>query len=60
VLFLITLISYCALNFTGCTPFTNISGVKREMRYAVPIYLGSCGISAVLLVIFKIQEWGIL
>jgi hypothetical protein len=60
VLFLITLISYCALNFTGCTPFTNISGVKQEMRYAVPIYLAACGASAVLLMVFKLQEWGIL
>jgi hypothetical protein len=60
LLFFVTLASYLALNFTGCTPFTNISGVKKEMRFAVPAYLAACGISAVLLVIFKIQEWGLL
>jgi acetyl-CoA decarbonylase/synthase complex subunit gamma len=58
--FFTTLSSYCALNFTGCTPFTNMSGVKKEMRFAVPVYLAACGVSAILLVLFKLQEWGIL
>ncbi len=29
--------SYYALSFTGCTPFTSRSGVKREMRIALPL-----------------------
>jgi acetyl-CoA decarbonylase/synthase complex subunit gamma len=28
--------AYYALNFTGCTPFTSLSGVKREVRIAIP------------------------
>jgi len=28
--------AYFALNFTGCTPFTSRSGVKKELRFAVP------------------------
>ena len=52
--------SYLALNFTGCTPFTNISGVKKEMRLAVPLYLAACGIAAVLQIIFKLHEWSVL
>jgi hypothetical protein len=60
ILFFITLISYLALNFTGCTPFTNISGVKREMRFSVPVYISSCIISAILLLVFKLQEWNVL
>ncbi len=28
--------SYCAMNFTGSTPFTSPSGVEREMRRAIP------------------------
>jgi hypothetical protein len=60
LLFYITLASFLALNFTGCTPFTNISGVKREMRFAVPAYLAACGVSAILLIIFKACEWGLL
>ena len=59
ILFFITLISYLALNFTGCTPFTNISGVKQEMRFSVPAYISVCVISAVLLLVFKLQEWGV-
>jgi hypothetical protein len=29
--------AFFALNFTGCTPFTSRSGVKKEMRIALPI-----------------------
>jgi hypothetical protein len=35
-------------------------GVKKEMRFAVPSYLAACGVSAILLIVFKLQEWGIL
>jgi hypothetical protein len=59
-LFFTAVASYLALNFTGCTTFTNISGVKKEMRYAVPVYITSCAIAAILLVIFKLREWGII
>lgn len=59
ILFFITLISYLSLNFTGCTPFTNISGVKREMKFSVPVYVSMCVISAILLFVFKLQEWGV-
>jgi len=60
VIFFTTVISYIALNFTGCTPFTNISGVKKEMRIAVPAYLTACGISVILIILFKLGEWGLL
>lgn len=60
VLFFTAVSSYLALNFTGCTPFTSMSGVKKEMRFAVPAYLAACGITAVLLIVFKLQEWGVL
>lgn len=29
--------AFYALNFTGCTPFTSRSGVRKEMRFALPI-----------------------
>jgi hypothetical protein len=60
IIFIITVVSYIALNFTGCTPFTNISGVKKEMRIAVPAYLTACGLSGTCLVLFKLREWGLL
>jgi len=50
--------SYLALMFTGTTTFTNISGVKKEMRYAIPLYIFLSTVSAILLIIFKIKTWG--
>lgn len=29
--------AYLAMNFTGCSTFTSLSGVKREMRWALPL-----------------------
>jgi hypothetical protein len=60
IIFFTVVASYSLLNFTGCTPFTSMSGVKKEMRFAVPAYLTALAISAVLLIIFKVHEWGIL
>jgi hypothetical protein len=59
LLLCVTASSYLALNFTGCTTFTNMSGVKKEMRYAVPLYNAVCVVAAVLLIVFKLREWGI-
>jgi hypothetical protein len=38
--------SYLAMNFTGCSTYTSLSGVKREMRWALPaqITAGALGI----------------
>jgi hypothetical protein len=58
LLFFIAVSSYLALNFTGCTPFTSVSGVKKEMRLAVPAYITTCVIAAVLLIVYKLMEWG--
>ncbi len=37
--------AYLAMNFTGCSTFTSLSGVRREMRWALPLEIGlaSCG-----------------
>jgi hypothetical protein len=59
-MFFTAMSSYLALNFTGCTTFTNMTGVKKEMRIAVPVYLAACGISAALLGMFKLKELGVL
>lgn len=34
-----TISSYLAMNFTGCSTYTSFSGVKREMKIALPILL---------------------
>ena len=40
-LFLITpaITAYFAMNFTGCSTFTSLSGVQKEMRVAVPVII---------------------
>lgn len=52
ILTLPPLTAYIALNFTGSTPYTSLSGVAREVRIFVPIMLGM----TVVGVIFRI--WG--
>ena len=51
--------SYLALQFTGATTFTGISGVKKELKIGLPIYIGTASISLVLMIVFKLKEWGV-
>lgn len=44
--------SFLALNFTGATPYTSLSGVKKEMRVAMPLII----FSAFSGVVFQIVE----
>ena len=37
VLLLGSVSAFLALNFTGSTPFTSLSGVKKEMRLSMPV-----------------------
>ncbi len=41
--------AFYTLNFTGCTPFTSVSGVKKEMRIAIPAMGGALILGLVLL-----------
>ncbi|MHB1033440.1 MAG: mercury methylation corrinoid protein HgcA [Pirellulales bacterium] len=40
--------SFAAINFTGCTTFTSVSGARREVRVAVPIQAAFAGVGVVL------------
>jgi hypothetical protein len=40
--------SYMAMNFTGSTPFTSLTGVEREMRHGIPLQLAATAIALVL------------
>lgn len=57
-LFFPAISSYLALNFTGCTPFTNLSGVVKEMKFAIPGYIAALIISAISLIMYKLVSWG--
>lgn len=52
--------SYIALQFTGASTYTNLSGVKREIRVSFPVYLSGGILSLLLLIIYKINDWGII
>ncbi|MCX5776549.1 MAG: mercury methylation corrinoid protein HgcA [Candidatus Firestonebacteria bacterium] len=40
--------AFIVLNFTGCSTYTSLSGVKKEMRYAIPLIVVSALIGIVL------------
>lgn len=52
--------SYIALQFTGSTTYTGMSGVNKELKAGIPIYIGTVVVSFVLLVLFKLTEWSVL
>jgi hypothetical protein len=52
--------SYIALQFTGSTTFTGMSGVKQELKIGIPLYIGAASISFILMIVFKIREWGLI
>lgn len=52
--------SYIALQFTGSTTFTGMSGVKKELKTAIPVYLTATAASIVLLVIYKLYQWKVI
>ena len=52
--FIITVISsFMAMNFTGSSTYTSLSGVKKEMKISVPIQIGFALIGIVLQVVGK-------
>jgi acetyl-CoA decarbonylase/synthase complex subunit gamma len=52
--------SYLALNFTGCTTFTNKSGVKRELKVALWLYLAAAALSVIAIAMYKLRTMGLL
>jgi len=52
--------SYIALQFTGATTFTGMSGVKKELKIGIPLYATAASVSLILLVVYKLREWGVL
>ncbi|MBF0329660.1 MAG: acetyl-CoA synthase subunit gamma [Nitrospirae bacterium] len=52
--------SYIALQFTGSTTFTGMSGVKKELKYGIPAYMTAVVISLILLSAYKLMEWRLL
>ncbi len=52
--FIITAISsFLAMNFTGSTTFTSLSGVKKEMKISIPFQIGFAITGIILQVVMK-------
>ncbi len=52
--------SYIALQFTGSTTFTGMSGVKKELKIGIPLYIAAAAASLVLVVVYKLKEWEVI
>jgi len=48
--------SFMMMNFTGSSTFTSLSGVKREMKFAVPIQIVLFSLGIILFIIFKLLQ----
>jgi len=48
LLLITTISSFLAMNFTGSSTYTSLSGVKKEMRIAVPVQIGASVMAIVL------------
>jgi hypothetical protein len=49
--------SYIALQFTGSSTFTGMSGVKKELKISIPLYISGIVVSLILLFVYKLAEW---
>ncbi|MGE5373334.1 MAG: mercury methylation corrinoid protein HgcA [Solirubrobacterales bacterium] len=49
--------AYLAMNFTGASTYTSPSGVKKEMRYALPV-IGASGAAGLILIVVWIVASG--
>jgi len=50
--------SYIALQFTGSTTFTSMSGVKKELKIGVPVYLTATALSLLILILYTNSRSG--
>ena len=41
LLFIPAISAYWAMNFTGASTYTSLSGVRKEMRWAVPLEIAA-------------------
>lgn len=48
--------SFMAMNFTGSSTYTSLSGVKKEMKTAVPLQITLSVIGTILLVVSKLYK----
>jgi len=52
--------AFMALNFTGATPFTSLSGVKKEIRLSLPFFVAALVLSVAAVVFSKLRQWSLI
>jgi hypothetical protein len=52
--------AFMTLTFTGSTPFTSPSGVRKEIRIALPFFIAALALAAAGLVLWKLTQWSLL
>jgi len=51
--------AFMALNFTGASPFTGPSGVRREIRWFIPLAIAAALVSGAALTLSRLRLWGL-
>ncbi|MCL6591119.1 MAG: acetyl-CoA synthase subunit gamma [Firmicutes bacterium] len=50
LLLLPSIVSFLAMNFTGATTYTSLSGVVKEMKFAIPMQISSAGLGVLFMI----------
>lgn len=50
----VSIASFVTMNFTGSSTYTSLSGVKREMKWAIPFQIAFASVGLVLFIISKL------
>ncbi len=51
--------SFLALMFTGTTAFTGQSGVQKELRYGLPLYIAGLAAAGACAILAILRNWGL-
>ena len=54
-LIITTISSFLAMNFTGSSTYTSLSGVKKEMKFSVPVQIGFAFVGIILQIVGKLN-----
>jgi hypothetical protein len=54
-LIITTISSFLAMNFTGSSTYTSLSGVKKEMKFSVPLQIGFAVVGIILQIVGKLN-----
>ncbi|MFN8207948.1 MAG: mercury methylation corrinoid protein HgcA [Bacteroidales bacterium] len=56
ILIIVSIASFIAMNFTGSSTFTSLSGVRKEMKISIPFQIAGSALGLTLFVLSKLIE----